>query len=270
MTATPHDIVFGDELSRIDESHLVPLIFELYASELAQRLVSAHVTRVLEIAAGTGVVTRALASLLPPAVEITATDLNPDMLRQATSRGTSRSVKWRQADAMALPFGDEAFDAVVCQFGMMFFPDKGKAFAEARRVLRVGGMLLFDVWDRIEENEFADEVTRTLASSSPTIRRASCAVRPTDTSIGATSSAICRAEDSVVPSRSRPSRRAVARHRQWCRPSRTARGRRSGTRSWLATRRGSTKPPTGRRALSRAGSALAPSMERSRRTSSLL
>jgi SAM-dependent methyltransferase len=89
------------------------------------------------------------------------------MLDMAASVGTERKVEWRQADAMNLPFADGAFDAVACQFGVMFFPDKVKAFAEARRVLAPGGVFLFNAWDRIEENEFADVVTTALASVFP-------------------------------------------------------------------------------------------------------
>jgi len=122
---------------------------------------------VLEIAAGTGVVTRELAKRLAPEVQITATDLNEPMLAQAATTGTARAVEWRQADAMQLPFGDGMFDIVVCQFGAMFFPDKARAFSEMRRVLRRGGTFLFNVWDRIEENEFADIVTQALAGMFP-------------------------------------------------------------------------------------------------------
>jgi len=94
------DAVFLDEVAKIYESHLVPLIFAPYATELAERLSALTVTRVLEIAAGTGVVTRALASRLPASVSITATDLNPGMLREAAAAGTSRPVEWRQANAI--------------------------------------------------------------------------------------------------------------------------------------------------------------------------
>ncbi len=118
----------------------------------------------LEIAAGTGVVTRAMASALPASVSIVATDLNQAMLDEAAAIGTRRAVEWRQADATRLPFADGSCDAVVCQFGVMFFPDKAQAFAEARRVLRPGGVFIFNVWDRIEENEFADVVTTAVAS----------------------------------------------------------------------------------------------------------
>jgi SAM-dependent methyltransferase len=161
------DKVFAGSIPRFYEDYLVPLIFEPYAEGLAKRLASRKLTRVLEIAAGTGVVTRHLASLLPEDVSIVATDLNQPMLDLASTLGTARPIEWRQADAMQLPFGDASFDAVVCQFGVMFFPDKPKAFAEARRVLRPGGVLLFNVWDRIEENEFAHTVTTALESIFP-------------------------------------------------------------------------------------------------------
>ena len=156
------DKVFAGSIPRFYDSHLVPLIFEPYAADLVNRLDSRPLSRVLEIAAGTGVVTRALASRLPESVSIVATDLNQAMLDHASAVGTKRAVEWRQADAMALPFPDGAFDAVLCQFGIMFFPDKVKAIAEARRVLRPGGAFLFSAWDRIASNEFADLVTTAL------------------------------------------------------------------------------------------------------------
>jgi SAM-dependent methyltransferase len=161
------DKVFAGSVPELYQKYLVPLIFEPYAHDLARRLASRDLTRVLEIAAGTGVVTRELASVLPERVAIVATDLNQPMLDIAAREGTSRPVEWRQADALALPFEDASFDAVVCQFGVMFFPDKPKAFAEARRVLRPGGVFIFNVWDRIEENEFADTVTEALGSLFP-------------------------------------------------------------------------------------------------------
>ena len=162
------DRAFTSEISTNYERHLVPLIFEPYATHLARRLAPRPVTRVLEIAAGTGVVTRALASLLPASASIVATDLNQAMLDQAAAVGTSRPVEWRHADAQQLPFADASFDAVVCQFGAMFFPDRAKAYAEARRVLRDGGIYLLAVWDRIEDNEFADVVTAALEPLFPT------------------------------------------------------------------------------------------------------
>ena len=161
------DKVFSGSIPKLYDTHLVPLIFEPYAADLVHRLGSRSVSRVLEIAAGTGVVTRALASALPENVSVVATDLNQAMLDHASAVGTKRAVEWRQADAMQLPFGDRTFDAVVCQFGVMFFPGKSKAFSEARRVLKPGGVFIFNVWDRITENEFADVVTTALESLFP-------------------------------------------------------------------------------------------------------
>jgi SAM-dependent methyltransferase len=161
------DKVFAGSIPELYDTYLVPLIFESYATDLARRLAARRPARVLEIAAGTGVVTRALATALPSSVDIVATDLNQPMLDRASLVGTCRPIEWRQADAMALPFGDGSFDAVVCQFGAMFFPDKPRAFAQARRVLVSGGVLLFNVWDRIEENEFAATVTEALEGLFP-------------------------------------------------------------------------------------------------------
>ena len=161
------DKVFAGSIPQIYQSHFVPLIFEPYAADVAKRLADRKVSRVLEIAAGTGVVTRALDKALDERVEIVATDLNPGMLDQARAQDTRRAVDWRAADAMALPFGDASFDYVVCQFGAMFFPDKPRAFAEARRVLAPGGVFVFNVWDRIEENDFARVVTDALATLFP-------------------------------------------------------------------------------------------------------
>jgi ubiquinone/menaquinone biosynthesis C-methylase UbiE len=119
------------------------------------------------VAAGTGVLTRAMAARLPERVSIAATDLNQPMLDHASAVGTARPVEWRRADAMDLPFPKAEFDAVVCQFGVMFFPDRAKAFSEARRVLRPGGVFIFNVWDRIEENDFADTITTAMESEFP-------------------------------------------------------------------------------------------------------
>ncbi len=161
------DKTFAGSIPKLYDEYLVPLIFEPYAADLVNRLRSRALTRVLEIAAGTGVVTRAMSSELEESVSIVATDLNQAMLDHASAIGTKRTVEWRQVDAMELPFRDGEFDAVVCQFGVMFFPDKPKAFSEAHRVLRPGGIFVFNVWDRIEENEFANTVTTALESMFP-------------------------------------------------------------------------------------------------------
>lgn len=161
------DTVFGGPLPALYDAAMVPLIFAVYAEDLATRVAALQPARVLETAAGTGAVTRALAARLAPPVELVATDLNPPMLAHAQAVGTPRPVVWQVADAMRLPFGDGHFDVVACQFGAMFFPDKARAFAEARRVLRPGGRLLFSVWDAIGHNELADTVTQALAALHP-------------------------------------------------------------------------------------------------------
>jgi SAM-dependent methyltransferase len=161
------DTAFSGSIPAVYEEHLVPLIFEEYAADLVARLAPRAPRRVLEVAAGTGVVTRAMAAGLPPTSAIVATDLNPAMIDHAQTIGTTRPVEWREADAEQLPFEDGAFDAVVCQFGAMFLPDKPRAFAEARRVLAPGGVYLFSVWDRLDANEFADLIHEAVATVFP-------------------------------------------------------------------------------------------------------
>lgn len=161
------DTVFVGGIPKIYERYLVPLIFAPYADEIARRLASRKLGAVLEIAAGTGVVTRAMAATLPQSTRIVATDLNASMLEEAAAIGTGRAVEWQACDAMDLPFADATFDAVVCQFGAMFFPDKAHAFSEARRVLSPAGVLILAVWDRIEENDFPNVVTTALQSMFP-------------------------------------------------------------------------------------------------------
>jgi ubiquinone/menaquinone biosynthesis C-methylase UbiE len=161
------DTAFTGSVAQFYERYMVPLIFEPYAVDLARRVAQAAPRRVLELAAGTGVVTRQLAVMLDPSVDIVATDLNPAMIQEAERIGSARPVQWRQADAMQLPFENGAFDAVACQFGVMFFPDKQRAFAEARRVLRPGGLLAFNAWGAIAANEFAEAVTHALATVFP-------------------------------------------------------------------------------------------------------
>jgi ubiquinone/menaquinone biosynthesis C-methylase UbiE len=167
MVATV-DKVFAGSIPEFYERFMVPLIFEPYALDLAGRLAKTKPATVLETAAGTGVVTRALAAALPPETRLTITDLNQPMLDYAKSRQPADSrIAWRQADALALPFEDRSFDAVACQFGAMFFPDKVQGYKEARRVLKAGGHFFFNVWDAIEANDFADVITQALATVFP-------------------------------------------------------------------------------------------------------
>jgi len=165
MTAS--DKAFTGSIPQIYDRLLVPMIFEPYARDLAQRIKGHNPGDLLETAAGTGVVTGALASLLPE-TRIVASDLNEPMLAQAKARLIDHpQITWQQADALALPFDDRRFDIVACQFGVMFFPDRVKGYSEARRVLKPGGRFFFNVWDKIADNEFADVVTEALSDVFP-------------------------------------------------------------------------------------------------------
>ena len=162
------DKIFAGSIPENYDRYMVPLIFEPFAADIARRAASLSPSDVLEIAAGTGVVTRALAPKLSPGASYIVTDLNQPMLDYAASRqAPDNRIQWRQADALALPFENAAFDLVCCQFGAMFFPDRSSAYREAKRVLKPGGHFLFSVWDRIEENVFADDVTNALARIFP-------------------------------------------------------------------------------------------------------
>jgi len=162
------DKVFAGSVPENYDRHMVPLIFEPYAADMARRAASLSPVAVLEVAAGTGVVTRALAPKLSSDARYIVTDLNQPMLDYAASRQAPGSrIEWRQADALALPFENATFDLVFCQFGAMFFPDRSAGYREARRVLKPGGRFIFNVWDRIEENIFADDVTKALARIFP-------------------------------------------------------------------------------------------------------
>lgn len=145
------DTVFAGSIPAIYDQYMVPLVFAPYARLLAERAAAVRPRRILETAAGTGVVTEALHRALPEA-EIVATDLNPPMLEQAARRLGAANVSFEPADAQSLPFPEASFDLVVCQFGIMFMPDKVRANGEARRVLRCGGHYMMVIWDRIEHN----------------------------------------------------------------------------------------------------------------------
>ena len=162
------DKVFAGSIPENYDRYMVPLIFEPFAADMARRAASLSPGAVLEVAAGTGVVTRALAPKLSPGAIYVVTDLNQPMLDFAASQQAPDSrIQWRQADALALPFEDATFDLVCCQFGAMFFPDRTAGYREAKRVLKPGGHFLFNVWDRIEENVFANDVTNALAEIFP-------------------------------------------------------------------------------------------------------
>src|SRR5262249_51135381 len=161
------DKLFAGSIPEIYDRFLVPLIFESSARDLAERLARVAPREVRETAAGTGVLTRAIASRLSAPARIIATDLNQPMLNHAQGQSHDSRITWQQADALTLPFEDQSFDVVACQFGVMFFPDKIQGYKEAYRVLRPGGRLFFNVWDRISENDFADVITDALATVFP-------------------------------------------------------------------------------------------------------
>lgn len=164
-TDAGRDAQFRGRIPDIYERLLVPMIFQAAADRLADVVAGLSPRRILETAAGTGVLTRALAEACPDA-SITATDLNQPMLDEAT-RHHPGAVTWRQADALDLPVDDDAFDVVACQFGVMFFPDRVRGYREAARVLTPGGSFFFSSWDRIERNEVPFVIETALVAAAP-------------------------------------------------------------------------------------------------------
>jgi ubiquinone/menaquinone biosynthesis C-methylase UbiE len=160
------DAVFAGSIPSLYDRCLGPLLFEPYAADMARRLARLRPKRILETAAGTGIVTEAVARAAPDA-EIVATDLNQAMLDLAAARVRSTNVTFQAADAQSLPFGEQSFDAVVCQFGVMFFPDRVQAYREALRVLKPGGRFLFNAWDRLEENPVSAIIASAVAALFP-------------------------------------------------------------------------------------------------------
>lgn len=161
------DAAFSGSIPTIYDVYLGPIIFKPYAEDIAERLSGLRSGRVLETAAGTGIVTRELDRCLAPDVSIVATDLNQPMLDLAAIRLLSDRLTWQMADASALTFPDSAFDAVIYQFGLMFLPNKLKACQEARRVLKPGGIFIFNVWDKLQYNELAEIANATAGDMFP-------------------------------------------------------------------------------------------------------
>jgi ubiquinone/menaquinone biosynthesis C-methylase UbiE len=160
------DVRFSGSVPANYEQYLVPLLFRPYAEELVARAREWGPKRILETACGTGVVTALLASAFPEA-EIVATDLNQAMIDVAQTRVASPNVAFRQADALDLPFADGSFDLIVCQFGVMFYPDKVQGNREARRLLSDGGHYLLAIWDRIERNTLSNLAYQAMAEIFP-------------------------------------------------------------------------------------------------------
>ena len=163
-----HAADFTGSIPEYYDLYLGPVLFADYAADIAQRTAAACPAHVLELAAGTGIATRQLRNRLPTGARITATDLNPPMLAVARTKfQPEEQVEFRPADATALPFPDNTFDAVVCQFGVMFFPDKDKSFREVYRVLAPGGRYLFNVWDPSRGHHPTTEVVASFFLSDP-------------------------------------------------------------------------------------------------------
>ncbi|HEY7993748.1 MAG TPA: class I SAM-dependent methyltransferase [Candidatus Eremiobacteraceae bacterium] len=146
------DASYTGLIPEVYERDLGPMLFAVYAEEVAARAKARQPRRILEVAAGTGIVTEALRRALPDAT-IEATDLNQAMIDFASAKRPKAATRWSRADALALPFDDGAFDLVVCQFGAMFFPDRIKAFREARRVLAGRGAYIVSLWDGLQAND---------------------------------------------------------------------------------------------------------------------
>ena len=160
------DSIFAGSIPELYNRHLGPLLFQPYAEEVAARVSRWKPDHVLETASGTGIVTEAIHRAAPTA-RIVATDLNQAMLDVATRRFKSDHVCFQVADAQHLPFADESFDLVVCQFGVMFFPDKAKANSEAWRVLRDGGRYLLVIWDSLDRNPVSQVLAEAVAAEFP-------------------------------------------------------------------------------------------------------
>ena len=160
------DAAFAGSIPALYDRYLGPLLFAPYAADIAARAAALGPRRILETAAGTGIVTEALARALPGA-DIVATDLNQAMLDVAAGRVGAAGVTFQPADAQSLPFADASFDLVLSQFGVMFFPDRVAAYREARRVLGPGGRFLFNAWDRIEMNPVTATVGGAIAARFP-------------------------------------------------------------------------------------------------------
>lgn len=160
------DSAFSGSIPELYDRDLGPLLFEGYAADMATRAEALRPRRILETAAGTGIVTAALASRLPNA-ELTVTDLNPGMLEVAKTRVPEGRATYQAVDATSLPFDEDAFDLVVTQFGVMFFPDRVEAYREVLRVLAPDGHYLFNAWCSLADNPIAKVVHEAVAAQFP-------------------------------------------------------------------------------------------------------
>jgi SAM-dependent methyltransferase len=162
---------FGGSVPEHYDEILGPVLFAGYAADITGRAAALKPGSVLELAAGTGIVSRRLRDSLAPETSLLVSDLSPPMLAIAETKfKPGEMVEFHQADAMALPFEAASVDQIVCQFGAMYFPDKVAAYTEARRVLRDGGWLVFNVWGTLERNPCAKWPRRRWRISIPTTR----------------------------------------------------------------------------------------------------
>jgi ubiquinone/menaquinone biosynthesis C-methylase UbiE len=165
---TDNPVAFAGSIPQNYDRYLGPMVFEPYADDLVRRVRVDVGDAILEIACGTGIVTTRLVQALPLGASLTASDLNEPMIEVARRKiDASEPVTWKTADACALPFGDEWFSTVVCQYGVMFFPDKPAALREVYRVLQPGGTFVFNVWNSLAENPLASITNDVLAEFFP-------------------------------------------------------------------------------------------------------
>lgn len=149
-------ISFSGSIPEIYDKNLGPLLFEQFAIDLIERIENGSFESILELACGTGIVTKYLTEIIPADKKIVVSDLNPDMLEVAKKKVKRQNVEWKVIDMHEIPFDDSTFDLVVMQFGIMFVPDKEKVFKEIYRVLKPGGKFLFNVWQSLEKNPIAN------------------------------------------------------------------------------------------------------------------
>ncbi len=152
ITKTTTPIAFSGDIPKYYDTYLGPMFFEPFAIDMADRISKVHPEYLLELACGSGRLTRLLPSVLSPEANIVATDINPAMVSFAKSKLQDAKIDWMEVDAVSLPFKDASFDCIAVQFGVMFYSDRKKAFKEALRVLKPGGTLIFSSWDEIKKN----------------------------------------------------------------------------------------------------------------------
>jgi ubiquinone/menaquinone biosynthesis C-methylase UbiE len=160
-------VAFSGKIPQNYDEYLGPLFFEPYAIDLAQRIKRLNSKSILEVAAGTGRLTRHLKNDLSHDTTLVATDINPAMVNFGKSHTSELNIQWMEVDAHVLPFENETFDCVVSQFGVMFYSDKVKAFKEAFRVLKKGGTFIFNCWDELKNNPLANQADIALKNFFP-------------------------------------------------------------------------------------------------------